>query len=314
MQKELGKIQKIDLRTVWSMETGFSSWLAAHENLTALGDELGLDLSLIQTEANVGDFNVDILAEETGTGAKVIIENQLEVTDHDHLGKLITYAAGHDAAYIVWIFKAVREEHRRAIDWLNENTTDDINFFAIQLELWQIEGSKPAPRFDVVCRPNEWAKTVKRQSAQGEHSEGKLRQLEFWTQLRAYSEMGKRDIKLQAPRPQHWLNFSIGSGSAHVSLTINMPKQLLGCELWIAHNKELFQYLLKDKEAIEREVGAALEWRDTEGLACRIIQTTGGFDISQEAEYEKHFEWLLQRADAFRKAFSGRIKAFQQTV
>ncbi len=315
MKKDLGSIHKLDLRSVWTLEPEFTRWLAEEENLVALGEELGLDFTLIQTEANVGDFNVDILVEEAGTGIKAIIENQLEITDHDHLGKLITYASGHDVGYIVWIFKDVREEHRQAIDWLNEHTTDDVNFFAVKLELWQIGESKPAPKFDVICRPNEWAKTVKRQSSQGEPSEGKLRQLEFWTQLRSYAEKQSVDFTLQSPRPQHWTNISVGSAIAQIALTINTQKHLMGCELYIQDDKNLFQYLLNEKIAIEQELGTTLEWKDkTSGKACRVIQYHTDFDIANPTLYSPSFDWLLSRASAFRKAFAGRIKAYQQTL
>ncbi len=315
MRIDLGKIERVDLREAWSLEPDFTRWLAEEENLEALGEELGLDLSLIQTEANVGDFNVDILVEETGSGIKAIIENQLEMTDHDHLGKLITYASGHGAGYIIWIFKDVREEHRQAIDWLNEHTTDAVNFFAVKLELWAIAGSRPAPKFDVICRPNEWAKTVKQQSSQGKPSEGKLLQLEFWTQLHGHAEKQPSNIKLQSPRPQHWTSISVGSTAAHISLTVNTQKNLLGCELYIPNDKALFQYLFNEKEAIEQELGSILEWNDkVAGKACRVIQRRGDFDINRADTYSTHFDWLLNRALAFKKVFAGRIKSFQLSV
>ena len=313
MKKDLGKIKQVELRDAWALEPEFTRWLAEEENLNALSDELGLELSLIQTEANVGDFNVDILAEETGTGVKVIIENQLETTNHDHLGKLITYASGHDAKYVIWIFKDAREEHRQAIDWLNEHTTDDLNFFAVKLELWQIGDSMPAPKFDVICRPNEWAKTVKKQGSQGQPSEGKLRQLEFWTRLRAYVQNKNVDIRMQAPLPQHWTNIAIGSSQAHVALTLNTQKNSLGCELYISNNKPLFEYLKTQKAEIENELGGSLEWIEA-AKASRIFETTAGFNIKDESNYDKHFEWQLKRVMAFKKTFANRIKDFQQTL
>ena len=151
-RKSLGKIERVELREAWAIEPDFTRWLAEEDNLAALGEELGLDLSLLQTEANVGDFNVDILAEETGSSIKAIIENQLETTDHDHLGKLITYASGHGAGFVIWIFKEVREEHRQAIDWLNEHTTDDVNFFGVKLELWRVAGSSRTNSFKGLSR------------------------------------------------------------------------------------------------------------------------------------------------------------------
>lgn len=313
MRTNLGKLKRIDLRDAWSIEPNFTKWLAEAEHLSALGEELGLDLTLLQTEANVGDFNVDILVEESGTGVKGIIENQLEMTDHDHLGKLITYSSGHDAGYVIWIFKDMREEHRQAIDWLNEHTTDDVNFFGVKLELWQIGDSEPAPKFDVICRPNEWAKTVKQQTAQGEPSEGKLRQLEFWTQLRDYAKNTGNNMKLQSPQPQHWTNISIGTSGAHVALTMNMPANRLGCELYINDDKELFRYLQTQTEEIEKEIGTKLEWIEAR-KAARILQRTEDFDITKPEEYPKHFDWLLSRAEAFKKAFSERVRTFKQAV
>lgn len=312
-RKSLGKIERVELREGWGIEPDFTRWLAEEANLATLGEELGLDLSLLQTEADVGDFNVDILAEETGSGIKAIIENQLETTDHDHLGKLVTYASGHGAGYIIWIFKEVREEHRQAIDWLNEHTIDKVNFFAVKLELWRVGDSAPAPKFDVICRPNEWTKTVRRQSSQGQPSEGKLRQLEFWTRLRSYAQEHRPDIRLQSPLPQHWTNISIGSSKAHVALTMRMREGRLGCELYISDNKSLFNYLRERKAEIETELGVALEWIEAT-KATRILETTSKFDITNEGMYPMHFEWLLKRAEAFRKVFPPHIRSFEQML
>jgi len=176
MNKPLGKITKTDLRTAWKNEEyDFSAWLSEPENLALLSEEIGIDIRLVKTEAEVGKFSLDILAEEEATGRKIIIENQLETTNHDHLGKIITYAAGYDADIIIWIFKEIREEHRQAIDWLNENTAEKIAFFAVKLELWQIDNSAPAPKFQVISSPNEWAKVLKQGSNKDELTDTKLR-------------------------------------------------------------------------------------------------------------------------------------------
>ncbi len=134
---DLSTLEKVNLRQVWKHEASdFTNWLAQDENLDLLSDEIGIDISLIQTEASVGKFNVDILAEEDNTGRKIVIENQLESTNHDHLGKIITYASGFDAEIIIWIVKNVRDEHKQAVDWLNEHTDEKINIFAIKMEVW----------------------------------------------------------------------------------------------------------------------------------------------------------------------------------
>ena len=137
---QLSKIKRVDLRKVWKNEAlDFTTWLAESENLELLSEEI--EISLIQTEAGVGKFEVDILAEENNTGRKIVIENQLDSTDHDHLGEIITYASGFDAEIVIWIVQNVRDEHKQAIDWLNEHTDQKVNIFAIQMEVWQIAES-----------------------------------------------------------------------------------------------------------------------------------------------------------------------------
>ena len=180
MNATLGKLKKIELREAWKHEAShFTQWLAQAENLRLLGDEIGFDIKLVQTEAEVGSFNVDILAEEENTGRKIIIENQLEVTNHDHLGKIITYASGYDAQVIVWVAKDVREEHRQAIDWLNEHTDDAIEFYLVQIELWQIEDSPYAPKFEIISKPNDWTKAVRSSTDTSQLTDTKVKQLEF---------------------------------------------------------------------------------------------------------------------------------------
>src|SRR3989344_6367330 len=159
---ELGKLNKVDLRTAWKNEASdFTTWLSKEENLALLADEIGISIVNPKTEVDVGRFSADIVAEEESANRKIIIENQLETTNHDHLGKLITYASGHDAKTIIWVVKEVREEHRQAIDWLNEHTDDETSFFAIKIELYQIGNSPLAPKFEIISQPNDWAKTIK---------------------------------------------------------------------------------------------------------------------------------------------------------
>ena len=306
----LDKLVAVDVRKHWPHETDFSKWLSESDNLQSLGDEIGMDLALIGTEVAVGSFSVDILARDKGNDHKVVIENQFATTNHDHLGKIITYGAGHEAQTIVWIFESIREEHRRALDWLNENTGEGVSFFGVELELWRIGSSDPAPRFNVVSRPNDWAKVVRRQATAEELSDGQQDQLAFWTGLKEYAAEHHSGMRLQTPRPQHWFDVSIGTSRAHVALTMNRPEQRLACELYIPDDKELYAALLKGKASIEEKVGVKMEWRDLR-KACRIIQATQGFDIGNQAEQVTHYKWLLERATLFKKTFSDLIQEFE---
>lgn len=163
----LGKLQEIrDLREVWPHEAlDFTPWLADDDNLTLLADAVGLDITVDETESSVGDFNVGIYATETGTDRKIIIENQLEDTNHDHLGKLITYASGKNADIVIWIVKRAREKHRAAVEWLNNHTDENISFFLLEIKLYRINNSEPAVKFEVIEKPNNWTKEIKKQGS-----------------------------------------------------------------------------------------------------------------------------------------------------
>ena len=288
--ERLGKLKKVDLRKAWNHEAhNFTQWLSREENLELLSEEIGIDIKLVQTEASVGKFNVDILAEEENTGRKIIIENQLESTNHDHLGKLITYSAGHDAEISIWIVKDVRDEHIRAVDWLNEHTDDDTNFFLIKMELWQIGESSPAPKFQVISKPNDWAKAIKEASSTGrEPTETKLR--------------------LRGTRPQHWYTVAIGSSIAHISYTVNTRENRIGCEIYIPREKDLFKELTKQKEKIEKNLEMDLEWMELPGKNASRIKTTHPADINKSEDWESYFSWMQETGEKFQSIFGKYIK------
>ena len=231
---KLGRLIRIDLREQWKHEAlDFTQWLAEPENLTLLGDEIGLDLKLIQTEAGVGKFSVDILAEDEPTNKKVVIENQLEITDHSHLGQILTYAAGIDAEYMIWIVKDARDEHKQAVEWLNNHTDEKVNFFLVQIELYKIGNSEPAPSFNIISRPNDWTKSIKANTADfGQLSDTKLFQLEFWQQLREFASTQNYNLKMRKPAAQHWYDISIGRSDCHLALIVFSLDNQISCELY----------------------------------------------------------------------------------
>ena len=289
----LGRIKRIeDLRTIWPHEArDFSKWLAKEENLSLLSDEIGIDIVLEELESAVGDFSVDLYAREEGSPRRIIIENQLEDTNHDHLGKIITYASGKGAEVIVWIVKHARDEHRQAIEWLNQHTDENIGFFLVEIELWNINDSVPAPKFNVVERPNDWAKTVK---AAGGLSETKKLQYEFWQAFCQYA-FSKTDFAQQFSRrkalPQHWYDLSIGSSACHVGLTVNTMKKTIGAEIYIDDDKALFEKYRSKKQEIEAELNTELTWR-VAAKACRILAVNKGMDLQCREKWPEYFEWF----------------------
>ncbi|NQU83260.1 MAG: DUF4268 domain-containing protein [Parcubacteria group bacterium] len=315
MSKKLEKIKQVDLRKAWGHEASdFTNWLAESENLELLSDEIGLDIKLIQTEASVGRFNVDILAEEDNTGRKIIIENQLEVTNHDHLGKIITYASGYDAEIIVWIVKDVRDEHKQAIDWLNEHIDEKIYFFAIKMELWQIGDSPFAPKFSIISKPNDWSKALKQSAGSSKLTDTKVLQLDFWNKFKEFMVANKTNLKLRTPRPQHWYDISMGAADAHISLTTDSQKDLMACELYIPDSKEIFYGLEKYKKEIENELSVKLEWRPLEGKKASRVKLSREGDINETKVWEEYFEWFKNNAETFQKVFYKYIKKVQKSL
>lgn len=311
MKRQLSKLMKVALRDVWEHEAlDFTNWLAQEENLDLLSEEIGVEIKLIKTEANVGKYSVDILAEEEASGRKIIIENQLEATNHDHLGKIITYASGYDAEIIIWLVKDVRDEHQKAIEWLNEHTDENISFFLIKIELWQIAESNPAPKFEIIVSPNEWAKAIKTGPVGGELTDTKLQQLEFWNKFKNFVRESDTKIRLQSPRHQHWYDISIGSSDAHVALTLNSRKNLIGCEIYINKNKELYNFLYEQKGEIEKELGDEVEWVDA-AIASRIIVKKEVSNIFNQEESEAYYSWLYEKTILFQKIFTKLIKDFK---
>lgn len=300
---ELGSLVKYEsLRAVWDAERRFSTWLSKEENLKVLGDEIGINMVSLERESPVGEFSLDIFAHEESTKRKIIIENQLEETNHDHLGKVITYAAGKDAEVIIWIVKKAREEHRKAIDWLNEHTDDTIGFFLIELELWKIGESLPAPKFMVVAQPNDWAKTMK---SEGLLSDTQKVQYNFWRALVDYGE--NTDFKHQfLPRkahPQNWFDLGIGMSGAYIMLTVNTLSERISAEIYIPDDSDLFQLFYHNREKIEDELGFSMEWRsNSKGKVSRIITTTHG-DVKKEAEWTAYFKWYIEKATKLREVF-----------
>lgn len=306
----LGTLKKVDLREAWKHEAhDFTKWLAQEVNLSLLADEIGFELKLIQVEAEVGDFCADILAEEQNTGRKIIIENQLEATNHSHLGQIITYASGYDARVIVWVVKDVREEHRRAVDWLNEHTDETIEFFLVKIELWQIADSPYAPKFDVISKPNDWAKTVKGATGGSQElTDTRVKQLEFWRAFREYALQHSK-LRFQKAQPQNWMVLGIGGNGAYVSLTLSSREGALGTELYIPDNKALFDQLLARKADIERELEEPLLWQALpEKKASRIKITMPG-EFSDQDHWDSYFKWLLSKAERFASVFPKHLQA-----
>jgi hypothetical protein len=295
---QLAKLTPItDLREIWKHEAlDFSKWLSEEDNLSALSNAVGIDIALYERESSVGSFSVDLFAFEEGSNRKIIIENQLTDTDHDHLGKIITYAAGKSAEVVIWIVKRARDEHRQAIQWLNQYTDENLGFFLIEIELYKIGNSLPAPRFNIVERPNEWAKTIK---TEADLSDTKKLQLDFWQSFCDYAfsqpNFSSNFSRRRKASARHWYDLSVGSSEYHIDLTVNTQKNQLGVGIYILDNKDIYAKFLAQKDTIAQFSGLTLEWKEAE-KACRIL-TFRDADIKKEqATWNNLFDWYCETA------------------
>ncbi len=308
---KLGKLEKVkDLRSVWKHEANdFTNWLAEEENLNTLGEEIGIDIELISTEAKTGSFSTDILAVESNTNYKIIIENQLESTDHDHLGKIITYASGHDAKTIIWIVKEAREEHRQAIDWLNEHTDEEINIFLCKIELWEIGDSPIAPKFQIVSSPNNWSKTVKRSSTSSA-ADNNMIQYEYWTKLNEEIDKNYPMFKSRKPLGKPWHDLTIGRPLAYIKLIFKTQPSEMKVKLTIPDSKEFFDYLYDSKDEIESELCYELDWKRLDDNKVSHIEIMEKSDINDYSKWDENIKWHLSRASEFHEVFADRVKNY----
>ena len=309
---KLGKIKKIDLRTIWASESSdFTPWLAKEENIALLSDAIGMDLEVESQEKNVGPFRADILARDLATNHYVLIENQLEQTNHNHLGQIMTYAAGLDAFSIVWIAKSFTEEHRAALDWLNRITDENINFFGIEVEVVQIGDSLPAPQLNVVAKPNDWSKSVKSSASSSALTETKIKQQEYWTALRSYVLKNGSPFKVQKPLPQHWTNVALGKSNFYLSLNVNSVNRTISInfEMSGTNAKRHFDALREMyEEDSQNKISTNLDWLRLDDKKVSMVKLSQSFNFLDADSHEQQFAWFLEYTQKFIKYFQPKIK------
>lgn len=301
----IGKLEEVDIRELWKHEQyDFSEWLSKKENIENLNDILGLTLVDISKETYVGSYRCDLFAKDETTGIKVIIENQLEMSNHDHLGKIITYASGLDAKVVVWIVKEAREEHRSAIEWLNNNTNSNINFFLIEIHAYKIGNSDNAPMFQVIEQPNDFIKNNKSINSNDTMNKSQSQRLEFWNQFNnVLIERGK-PFNVRKATTDHWYNVAIGTSDAHIDITLVNKDSVIGVELYITDNKELFDKLYQRKDEIENDLGFKLDWRRlNNSKASRIVTFIKGLNFDNHSNYNELMNKTIDLAVLMRDIF-----------
>ena len=312
----LGRLERVELREIWESEAvHFTPWLAQPENLSVLGETLGIDLELEAQEKAVGPFRADILCKDIGSGQWVLVENQLERTDHTHLGQLLTYASGLQAVTVVWIAKQFTEEHRATLDWLNKITDDSFRFFGLEVELWRIGSSPAAPKFNVISKPNDWSRSVSRAARaidDAELSDVRLKQRSYWEAFHSVLTAAAGPVSgSRKPLPQSWMNYSIGRTGFTLGTVMLRQNSQVRAEVYISgDNANAYLELLRQqRNVIEQEFGQPLEWEDLPAKRdCRISIYLDDADADDAQDWPRQHKWLAQRLNDLHRVFSRRVK------
>lgn len=313
----LGRLERVGLRDIWVSEASdFTPWLARKENLAVLAETLGIELELEAQERPVGPFRADILCKELATDRWVLIENQLERTDHGHLGQLLTYASGLDAVTIVWIAARFTEEHRSTLDWLNRITDESFRFFGLEVELWRIGDSAAAPKFNIVSKPNDWSQSIAQAARaidESELSEARVMQRDYWAALNTALDAAAGPVPgSRKPQPKSWMTYSIGRTGFMLSAVMLRPKSQIRAELYITgqNAKAYLDALAQQRSAIEGELGYPLEWETLPSRRdCRVSNYLHDVDPDDRDQWPRQHEWMAKRLNDLHRVFAPRVRA-----
>jgi len=312
----LGRLTRVDLREIWTTEASdFTPWLAREENLAILSETLALELELEAQEKSVGPFRADILCKDIGSNAWVLIENQLERTDHNHLGQLLTYASGLEAVTIVWIAARFTEEHRSTLDWLNKITDETFRFFGLEVELWRIGASPAAPKFNIVSKPNDWSRSVvqaARAIDETELSDTRSMQMAYWAAFhQVLARRGGPLSRERRPQPQSWMAYPVGRSGFSLNAAMSRPRGFVRAELYISNPqaKPFFYLLRRQRAEIEAAIGYSLEWEELpERRDTRISISLNDTDPENRKEWPHQHDWLAARLNEMHRVFASRVR------
>ncbi|MDP6125534.1 MAG: DUF4268 domain-containing protein [Candidatus Latescibacteria bacterium] len=280
--------------------------MAEEENLALLGRTIGLELETVAQEKDVGPFRADTLCRDTATDDWVLLENQLERTDHTHLGQLLTYAAGLNAVTIVWVAQRFTDEHKAALDWLNEMTTIDVNFFGLEIELWRIGKSAIAPKLNVASAPNDWTRNVTSVTNRVVSKTSQF-QLEYWTHFAEFLRDSGSGLRRPKPLPKHYVFFPART-DVNFCADIHVKDAKIYVDLYFkGDNGRAFYSLLKrDENRLEQLVGKKLKWEPrARTYSIRLYESA---DPLQKGDWLRQFEWLKVNLELFQEKLIPTVK------
>ena len=311
---QLGVLKEIELRKVWEHEQyDFSDWLAQDANLAVLSDTLNLELIDPEKEKFVGDYRCDIVCKDQLTGKNVLIANQLEQSNHDHLGKIITYASGLDTSIVIWIVKEARPEHASAIEWLNNHSSDDIGFFLLEIHAYSIDDSKPAPYFKIIEQPNDFVKTVKELSSKTELTDTQTNIFEFWSEFNSVLEKLNYPFSKRKATTYPWYKVALGKTQCNINIKLVNSDHRIEIEVCIQKDKKLYDFFLEKKTEIESKLGYELTWdRKDDKSSSSICAYIDGLDYDNKSNYQSLMEQIITKTCGIKNVFSELVDVYKK--
>jgi hypothetical protein len=293
-KSNLARLESVPLRAAWASESSdFTPWLADAENLKLLGDAIGLDLELEKREQAVDQYRADIVCRELENNQRVVIENQIEETDHKHLGQILTYAAGVNASILIWVAQKFTDAHRAAVSWLNEQANGNASYFAIEIELYRIGNSLPAPRFNVVSKPNDWANNVKKSVDEAGLSESEQIRLRYWIALAESLKMQKSNFDCYKPTEKSWLKIKLPFSGYSAGFEYYLREGKIGVYFGSFESKNietLRRIVQADKTALEKEVGGEIELTDNGENKRFWIEILDNSNLNKESDWPRQHQ------------------------
>lgn len=316
--EKLGKLKKLELeeiKKIWPHEQKYlSPWIAKKINL--LNDVLNLQIVIDSTEEKSDNFRMDLAGTEGYSSMPVVIENQFGRSDHDHLGKLITYSAHKEAGIIIWIANEIQPAHRNAVEWLNRITPKEMLFYGIELEVIQIDDSKPAPDFKIVAKPP--LEKIIRIRSEGELTPKNKKYLQFFEMFREELLKTTNLFPYKKVWPVNYWTLSIGRSGFFISVSFSRTNQFR-IELYIDtgnknDTKNVFNQLLENRQEVEEKFGNPLIWAPLpEKRACRIYLDKNGTIDDEDDLLKEYIKYAIPLVIKFQKIFTPLVKRIEFT-
>lgn len=291
---KIEKLVEVNLRDIWKHEErDFSKWLSKEENILEIGKILNLSLVDVETEKQIGSFSCDIFCRDEFSDKKILIENQLEATNHCHLGELLTYSSGLDASIVVWIVKKARPEHAGAIKWLNEHFDNEVSFFLIEVHAYKIGDSNPAPKFEVIEQPNDFSVQVKNNNKVGEKSKKTQNyRFEFWTLFNEILAEKGYPFNKRKPTNNHWYDVSIGSSKCHIFISLVNKAKKIEVGIYVNDSKEQYDAIFTHKDEFELSMGCKFVFNRNNNKKSSTIST---FILGLDFEHRDNYKDLMNK-------------------